>query len=44
VRIGPPGGGYIFAIGGETYPGVRPDTLIRTVEHVKEIGRYPVSI
>lgn len=44
VRIGAPGGGYIFAIGGETYPGVRPDTLIRTVEYVKEIGRYPITV
>jgi uroporphyrinogen-III decarboxylase len=43
VRIGGPGGGYIFAIGGETYVGVRPDTLIRTVEYVKQIGRYPLS-
>jgi len=44
VRIGAPGGGYIFAIGGETYPGVRPDTLVRAVEHVEEIGRYPITI
>jgi uroporphyrinogen-III decarboxylase len=43
VRIGAPGGGYIFAIGGETYAGVRPDTLIRTVSYVKEIGRYPIA-
>jgi uroporphyrinogen-III decarboxylase len=44
VRIGAPGGGYIFAIGGETYPGVRRDTLVRAVEHVKEVGRYPITI
>lgn len=44
IGIGAPGGGYIFAIGGETYAGVNPDTLIRTVEYVKEIGRYPISI
>ena len=43
IRIGAPGGGYIFAIGGETYVGVNPDTLIRTVEYAKEIGRYPIQ-
>ena len=44
IRIGAPGGGYIFAIGGETYAGVKPETLIRTVAYAKEIGRYPIAI
>jgi len=44
IRIGAPGGGYIFAIGGETYVGVNPDTLVRTVEYAKEIGAYPIRI
>lgn len=44
IRIGAPGGGYILAIGGETYPGVKPDTLIRAVEFAKDIGRYPIAL
>jgi len=44
IRIGAPGGGFILAIGGETYAGVNPDTLIRTVEYAKEIGAYPIRI
>jgi uroporphyrinogen-III decarboxylase len=44
IRIGAPGGGYILAIGGETYAGVNPETLIRTVEYAKQIGRYPISV
>jgi len=43
VRIGAPGGGYIFAIGGETYVKVNPRALIQAVQYVKEIGRYPVE-
>jgi hypothetical protein len=42
-RIGASGGGCIFAIGGETYVGVNPRTLLQTVQHVKQIGRYPVE-
>jgi uroporphyrinogen-III decarboxylase len=44
IRIGAPGGGYILAVGGETYVGVNPDTLVRAVEYAKEIGRYPIRI
>jgi len=44
IRIGAPGGGYAFAVGGETYPGVNVDTLIKVVEYAKKIGRYPISI
>ena len=44
IRIGAPGGGYALAIGGETYPGVNPDTLIQMVAYAKEIGSYPIHI
>ena len=44
IRIGAPGGGFILAVGGETYVGVNPDTLCRAVAYAKEIGRYPMSI
>ncbi len=44
IRIGAPGGGFILAIGGETYYGVPPDYLIRAVNYAKEIGRYPISV
>ncbi len=40
LRVAAPGGGYEFAIGGETYPGVNPDTLVKVVEYVKDKGRY----
>lgn len=43
ISIGAPGGGYALAVGGETYAGVNPDTLIQTVKYAKEIGRYPIS-
>ncbi len=39
-----PGGGYLFAIGGEAYVGVSPETLIDMVAYAKEIGRYPITI
>jgi len=39
-----PGGGYIFAIGGETYAGVNVDTVIKGFEYAREIGRYPLSL
>jgi uroporphyrinogen-III decarboxylase len=39
VAIGAPGGGYIFGVGGETYAGVNPDTLIRSVRHAQQISR-----
>ena len=44
LRICAPGGGFGLAIGGETYPGVRPDTLIRAVRYAKTAGRYPIRL
>lgn len=44
IRIAAPGGGYIFGIGGETYPGINIDTLIKTVEYAKIIGKYPIRL
>lgn len=40
LEIGMPGGGYIFAVGGETYAGVNPKTLCEVVTYAKEAGRY----
>ena len=39
VAIGAPGGGYIFGVGGETYAGVNPHTLIQAVAHAQKISR-----
>jgi len=44
IKAAGPGGGYVFAVGGEAYVGVPPATLIDLVAYVKEIGRYPLSI
>jgi len=44
LSIGGPGGGYALAIGGETYPGVNPNTLIQAVAYAKQAGRYPIAI
>ncbi|MBN1343274.1 MAG: hypothetical protein JXQ73_11375 [Phycisphaerae bacterium] len=44
LRVCAPGGGFGLAIGGETYPGVRPDTLIRAVRYAKQVGRYPIQV
>ncbi len=44
LRIAGPGGGYVFAVGGETYAGVNPDTLIQVVQYVKSVGRYPLDL
>jgi uroporphyrinogen-III decarboxylase len=44
IRIGAPGGGFTLAIGGETYPGVNPDTLIKGVAYAKKVGKYPIKI
>ena len=44
IRIGAPGGGFILAVGGETYVGVNPDTLIQAVEYAKEAGLYPIAL
>ena len=41
VSIGAPGGGYIFAVGGEAYAGINPDTLIQSVRHAQHITRKP---
>ena len=43
IRIGAPGGGFTLAIGGETYVGVNPDTLIQSVAYAKQAGKYPIS-
>ncbi len=40
IDVGAPGGGFIIAIGGETYPGVPPELLCRAVQYAKEYGRY----
>ena len=44
IRMAAPGGGYEFAIGGETYPGVAPEVLYRTFEYAHEVGSYPLDI
>jgi len=44
LRICAPGGGFGLAVGGETYPGVRPDTLIRAVRYAKQAGQYPIRL
>ena len=44
MRIAGPGGGYLFAIGGEAYVGVPPQTMIDMVAYAKRTGRYPISI
>jgi uroporphyrinogen-III decarboxylase len=44
IRIAAPGGGYVFAIGGETYAGVDPDTLIQGFDYAHEVGKYPIDI
>ena len=43
IRIGAPGGGYALAVGGETYAGVRPDTLVEVVAYAKKAGIYPIE-
>ncbi len=42
LRTAGPGGGYVLAVGGETYAGVPPQTLIDLVRYAKERGRYPL--
>ena len=44
IRLAAPGGGYIFAIGGETYAGTDPEVLCRTFEYAHEVGKYPIEI
>jgi len=44
IRLAAPGGGYVFAIGGETYAGVNPDTLVRGFEYAHEVGKYPIDL
>jgi uroporphyrinogen-III decarboxylase len=41
LRIGAPGAGYIFAVGGELYPGAKPETVIEVVKYVKKEATYP---
>lgn len=42
IKVAAPGGGFEFAIGGETYVGANPATLKEMVAYVKERGRYPL--
>lgn len=44
IKTAGPGGGYIFAIGGEAYVGVPPGSMVDLVAYAKEIGRYPISV
>lgn len=44
LRLAGPGGGYLFAIGGEVYAGTPPDTLCRTFDYAREVGRYPLDL
>ncbi len=44
IKLAGPGGGYILAIGGETYAGVRVDTLIEAFRYAREVGKYPIQI
>ncbi|MDA0746388.1 MAG: hypothetical protein O2954_07705 [bacterium] len=43
IGIGAPGGGYALAVGGETYAGVNPDTLVQVVAYARQAGRYPID-
>ncbi len=43
IEIGAPGGGFYFAIGGETYVGANAETLKKAVAYVKHKGRYPIA-
>ena len=43
IRLAAPGGGYEFAIGGETYVGIAAETLLDLVSYVKKVGRYPLQ-
>ena len=44
IRMAAPGGGYQFAIGGETYAGIDPEVLCQTFEYAHEVGQYPLDI
>ena len=44
MRVAGPGGGYVFAIGGEAYVGVPPETMVDLVAYAKEAGRHPISV
>lgn len=44
IRIGAPGGGYALAVGGETYAGVNPDTIVQVVDYACEAGKYPIKL
>lgn len=44
IRLAAPGGGYVFAIGGETYALTDPDVLCKTFAYAHEVGRYPIEI
>ena len=44
IRLAAPGGGYIFAIGGETYAGTDPEVLCKTFAYAHEVGKYPIEL
>jgi uroporphyrinogen-III decarboxylase len=44
MRTAGPGGGYILAIGGETYPGTQAETLCQAFEYAQKVGRYPIDL
>jgi len=44
MKVAAPGGGYVFAIGGEAYVGVPPQTMVDMVAYAKKIGKYPIAV
>jgi uroporphyrinogen-III decarboxylase len=44
IRLAAPGGGFEFAIGGETYPGTDPEVLAKTWAYAHEVGKYPIDL
>jgi uroporphyrinogen-III decarboxylase len=44
IRLAAPGGGFEFAIGGETYAGTPPDVLCQAFAYAHEVGKYPIDI
>ena len=44
IRLAAPGGGFEFAIGGETYAGTDPEVLAKTWDYAHEVGKYPIDL
>ncbi len=44
LRLGGPGGGYVFGIGGSCAAGADPDTVVQLVDYVKRVRRYPLDL